>query len=439
MKTYLTTLLIIAWILLSTPALAHDEIKTHNLSTEQKELVEKRLWVFFNQVEKYSIERQKQIYTILDERLKKYDGRYAANTVNYSIIDILTEAVEHKQSDITASAEDILSHVIYGTDYHEVEKIETPTEPSDNNVDQEDASEDMSETEEQNENEVIYRSDLDTDDLNEFDKDILAGTSAGVMSLRVRANLEPIETERVEVTFNQDIDNIGMRWNLYHDWVLVGQASASDVNDNVMIFDNMTDLTIWETTSYLQLEIITETIWEDYIGQARNNISVTRVSLQENKWTITWDDVWGRTFRETSRAFSIVPVKITVNLESEFGKNISTSRVKIMADVNENNDNGNRLSGRLTGVILQISGFKRAGDISILNWNGVSIGEANITWSWEVTISLTPDSISSRGESYEIVTNTEALFRIPQDWIIYSDGNQTFTSNLDSQIFLGQR
>ena len=80
------------------------------------------------------------------------------------------------------------------------------------------------------------------------------------MSLRVRANLEPIETERVEITFNQDVDNIGLSGNLYHDGVLVGHASKSDVRDSVMIFDNMTDLTIEEQTTYLQLEIITETI-----------------------------------------------------------------------------------------------------------------------------------------------------------------------------------
>ena len=427
MKTYLTTFFLLAWILLSAPALGHEDI-TNNLSPEQEQAVEKRLWVFFNAVEKYSIERQTQIYTILDERLEKYVGRYAVDSVNYSIIDILTQTVEHKKMDIASPAKDILSHVIYGTEYHATEdtpaEVITPEEIPTENVE---------------EKEEIYRADLDTENLNEFDKDILAGTAAWVMSLRVRANLEPIETERVEITFNQDVDNIGMRWNLYHDWILVWKASASDVKNSVMIFDNMTDLTIPETTSYLQLEIITETIWQDHIGQARDNINVTRVSLQENKWTITWDNVWGRTYRETSRAFSIVPVRITAELESEFGKNISTSKLRIVSDAGNNNDNGNWFTGRLTGLKIQVSSFDRAWDISVFNGNGTRIGSANISWSGEITIPLTPDSISSRGETYEIITTAEALFRIPQDWVIYSAGNQTFTSNLDSQVFLGQR
>jgi len=407
MKTLIT--IVIALTLSLWVTHAHKKTSSYNLSDSALQKVEQRLERFFDTVESYSETRQERVYNILDERIEKIINKYNDGTPQKAVLDIL--------------------QISDGTDYHIPEEIEeTPVIESP--VWEESVKEEKKE---------IYRADLDSDNLNEFDKDILAGLSAWVLSLRVRANLEPIETERVEVTFNQDIDNIGLKWNLYHDWELVWQASSSDVRDSMMIFDNMTNLTIWETTSYLQLEIVTETIWRDKLGQARDNIMVTRVSLQENKWTITWDNVWNKTYRETSRAFSIVPVKISTSVESEFEKNKSTSRVKISANAWSNNDNGNGFSGRLTGITVEVSAFDSAWEISVLNGNGTRIWSANIIWSGEIMINLIPDSISSRWEVYELITDSEAIFRIPQDGIIYSAGSDAFTSNLDSQIFLGQR
>lgn len=432
MKPYLTTLFIIAWILLSSPTFAHEKTGSYNLTESQTQRIEQTLEVFFGKVEKYSETRQVEIYTILDQRIWAIIDRYEAWTSSRAVLDILSLSVDHMaEKGENTSVSKVLKHVIYGSEYHMSEEVEVITPPVEV-TNPEPSDEEVEDTR-------VYRADLDTENLNEFDKDILAGTAAGVMSLRVRANLEPIETERVEITFNQNVDNIGLRWNLYQNGLLVWEASSSDVDGSVMIFDNMTNLTIEEQTTYLQLEIITETIGKDKLWQARENINVTRVSLQENRWTITWDKLWNKTYREISRAFSIVPVKITANTQSEFGKNSSISRVRITAEADNNNDNGSGFSGRLEGIKIQISSFDRAWDISVFNWNGVRIGWANITWSGEITIALDSDSISSRGESYEIITNAEAIFRIPQDGIIYSAGDQTFTSNLDAQVFLGNR
>ena len=437
MKPYITSLFIIAWILLSSPTFAHEKIGSYNLTEKQTTQVEKILEVFFQKVEGYDETKQTNIYSTLNQRIWAIIARYEIWSPQRAVLDILDLSVDHmSEKDENTSVSDVLRHVIYGTEYHILEEIKVIIPPvEDNNPEPSDEEVETEEVEDTR----VYRADLDTKNLNEFDKDILAGTAAWVMSLRVRANLEPIETERVEITFNQDVDNIGLSGNLYHDGVLVGHASKSDVRDSVMIFDNMTDLTIEEQTTYLQLEIITETIWKEYIWQARDNIAITRVSLQENKWTITWDNLWNKTYRETSRSFSIVPVKITANAQSEFGKNSSISRVRIRADADNNNDNGSGFSGRLTGIKIEVSAFDRAWDVSVFNWNGVRIGWANISWSGEITIALDSDSISSRGESYEIITNAEAIFRIPHDGIIYSAGNQTFTSNLDAQVFLGNR
>ena len=437
MKLYITSLFIIAWILLSSATFAHEKIGSYNLTEKQTTQVEKILEVFFQKVEGYDETKQTNIYSTLDQRIWAIIGSYEIWSPQRAVLDILDLSVDHmSEKDENTSVSDVLRHVIYGTEYHILEEIKiiippvetTNPEPSDEELETEEV-----------EDTRVYRADLDTENLNEFDKDILAGTAAGVMSLRVRANLEPIETERVEIMFNQDVDNIGLRWNLYQNGLLVWEVSSSDVDGSVIIFDNMTNLTIEEQTTYLQLEIITETIGKDKLWQVRENINVTRVSLQENRWTITWDKLWNKTYREVSRAFSIVPVKITANTQSEFGKNISTSRLSISADAGNNNDNGSGFSGRLEGIKIQVSAFDRAWDISVFNWNGVRIGWANITWSGEITIALDSDSISSRGESYEIITNAGAIFRIPHDGIIYSAGNQRFTSNLDAQVFLGNK
>jgi len=427
MKQFITTLFIITWVFFSSTTLAHDEVKNYNLTDSQSQKIEQRLEIFFNKVEALSEERQANIYTTLQERIEKIINKYKDGTPQRAVLDILSISVDHmSEKDISTSPQKVLGHVIYGTDYHIVETISSEEVESEDEIIEE-------------ESEEIYRADLFTEELNEYDKDILAGTSAGIMSLRVRANLEPIETERVEISFNQDVDNIGLRWNLYHQWILVWHASASDVKNDIMIFDNITKLTIGETTSYLQLEIVTESIGLDTLWEAKNNVNIVRVSLQENKWTITWDNVWNKTYTETSRAFSIVPVKLTADLSSEFGKNISTSQIRLEADAGDNNDNGDWFSGKLTGIKVQVSGFDTAWDISVYNENGALIWSASISWSGDITISLNPDTISSRGETYKIITNAEAIFRIPQDGIIYSAGNNSFTTNLENEVFLGQR
>ena len=79
------------------------------------------------------------------------------------------------EKDENTSVSDVLRHVIYGTEYHILEEIKviippvetTNPEPSDEEL----------ETEEP-EDTRVYRADLDTENLNEFDKDILAGTAA---------------------------------------------------------------------------------------------------------------------------------------------------------------------------------------------------------------------------------------------------------------------
>ncbi len=438
MKTYLISFVLLAWILFSAPALAH-EYTSNNLSPEQEQAVEKRLWVFFNAVEKYSIERQTQIYTILDERLEKYVGRYAVDSVNYSIIDILTQAVEHKKMDIASPAKDILSHVIYGTNYHIVVEPEVET------------IEEIIITEKEiivEEKEVIYRADLDTENLNEYDKNILAWTAGWIMSVRIRADREPIETETVEIGFNQDIDNIWLRANLYHDGILIAESSKSDADGISITFENLKWFIIGETTSFLQIEILPEIIWRDHIWEIREGLVVTGVSLRDNTWTISGRHVWTQRYTDFSPEFNIVPLALETKIESQFEKDKSIALLHISTDAWENNDNGNGFSPELTGINIEFTSIQKEWDITVFNGNG------EIIWfsvtrrdPREVSILTGPrsvfipldDSISNKGEVYEIVTNAEGIFRIPQDGIRYSTGRQGFETNLEKELFLGER
>ena len=79
------------------------------------------------------------------------------------------------EKDENTSVSDVLRHVIYGTEYHILEEIKVIVPPvEDNNPE---PSDEELETEKV-EDTRVYRADLDTKNLNEFDKDILAGTAA---------------------------------------------------------------------------------------------------------------------------------------------------------------------------------------------------------------------------------------------------------------------
>jgi len=433
---------LILWVSFWSYAWAHENSNffTNNLDQSVKLNLENRLNVFLNKVDTYSQITQNNIYRDLENRIDIYKDRYAVNSDTYAILEIVDLIAQHKlDSDIIFTNWEILSHIIFGQDiphYTEQEDFDNMNE-----------SEMQNDTDDQQDNDIIdeneefgeYRADLDTDQLNEVDKNILAGTAKWVMQLEVRANLEWVESKTVEFRFNQNIENIWLVGRLYKNWFFVWESSRSDARWNVITIDNLNNFVIDTDTEYVQLELATQAIWKEEIWKTMSNLQVTRTTFKDNTWVITWDKIWDRVNNQTSKNINIVPADLSVSVKSEFTSDSSTSHIDILPLVWNNNENGNIFSPRLSWITLLVSSLSTPGSVNVLNGNGVEIGSWNINWNGNVFISLSPDSISNSGEEYRIITSAEWNFRISQNGILYTAGSDTYTSKLAKQLFLGQK
>ena len=434
----------IAWtVLISSFAQvqAHDTTNMFtNISVSTKAKVEKRLASFLRTIGKYDEDKQTQAYETLQNKIDLYESRFDVNSEIYWVFEMIDLIAEHKlDTQSILSDSQILSHIIYWNDfphYNTAPVDENPNEETDtdSNIDQEDTS-NSDNTQSQDE----YRADLDTEDLNEVDKNIVAWSAKGIINIRVRADLEDIKSETVEFRFNKNIDNIGLIGRLYHDGILVGESSQSDTRGSVLTIDNISDFIIGTQTSNIQLELLTQTIGKEEVWRALNDVQVVSTTFKDNTWMITGDTVWDTTYNQVSQNFSIVPADIVVTADSEFEKYVSTANITITPSVGNNNDNWNIFSTSLESITLQVSSFEQAGTVSIFNSNGVQIWSGNISSAWNTTIDIDSDNISSSGETFRISTTAEGTFRISQNGIEYSVGGDTYQSNLQEQVFLGQR
>lgn len=409
---------------------AHTSIQTYsNLSLSTKHSIESRLTNFLDRIDKFDKERQNAIYRELQNKIDTMQIRYALDSEIYTLLEIIYVIATHKlDSQSILSNDEILSHVLFWENIPHYQLDES------DKIQEEDLG-----TDDKIESKWEYRADLDTQDLNERDKNILAGTSRWILNLEVRADREWIKTEIVEFRFSENIDNIGLVGRLYKDGIFVWESSQSDTKGNILSIDNLTSLIIDTQTTNIQLELLTKTIGKEQVGKELSDVRVISTTFKDNTWVITWDAIWERVISENSRSFSIVPADVSVNLESEFNRDSSTAVIKISPLVWNNNENGNIFSPKLSGVILQVSSLSNPGNINIFNGNGIEIGSGNINWNGNIFISIHPDSISKWGEKYSITTTAEWNFRISQDGIQYSAGGNTYTSKLQQQIFLGQR
>ena len=161
MKHILAVLISIMMLLSFT--YAHDLEKQYNIfSDTQKISMESRLLTFFNKVDSFESEKQQSIYTKLNTRIQNLTFKYDTNSTGFSILDMLSVILAHKlDTQVILSNAQILDHVIYGTDYKHYLEIESQEESDiveeDDNV------------------EPIVRDDINTQELNEYEKDILAG------------------------------------------------------------------------------------------------------------------------------------------------------------------------------------------------------------------------------------------------------------------------
>lgn len=398
----------------------------NTLTSVEKQAIEKRLDVFLMKVDSFDTERQIEVYQTLQSKIWDIQARYQADSKQAVILWAIDDIAIHKiENQWKYTNEDILEHVFYN------KQLQTVNTQSDENEGISEETEPEEETPK-----VVYNY---TQDLNEYEKDILAGDSLWVVSYGVRANLESIDVETLEFTFNQNVDNIGLEGSLYLNGVFIGKSLSSDISGTKMSFENLTNLIIPEKTAYLQLELFPEIIWKDRLGEYKSDLKIINVSLTDAKGVTTWDTVWNKSFSEDTKAFNIVPVKLFATVESEFEKNKSTAKLRITPDEGENNENWNDFNASLEEIDIKVTSFDVAGDVFVYNSQWVLLWSININSSWTYTIPLTSDLISSRWESYSIETTLEGVLHIPQDGIRYSAGSYNIETKLGKNLFLGQR
>lgn len=403
------------------PTMAHENPRNPDLQSAEKKVLESRLENFLERLDGYDSQTQNLLYEILEERIQERLWSYEIDSKPYIVLELVSDVVTHKIDETnTLSNMQILWHVLYAQEYDVAVE--------------DDVQEAIIEIEEIQEDDYDY-----TQELNEYEKDILAGEKAGVVSYGIRTGLESIDVETVEFHFNQNVDDIGLQGKIYLNGEFVAGAIASDIDGTIMTFDNIPDLRIPKSTVYLQLVLYPEHIGKDSIGAVKENLVITRVILKDTKGVTTGDKTGNKTYTEDSKAFNIVPVKLLVSVEAEFQKHQSTSELKIIPQRGSNTDNGNDLNAYLSEIDIRVSALDESGDIFIFNSNNALIGTASITSSWTITVVLTPDVISQRGEVYTFQTTAKGIFSIPQDGIRYSAGGYNLESKLWERINIWQR
>ena len=212
-------------------------------SLQEKKALEIRLEVFLEKIDVLSDQQQASIYEKLQERISTLFVKYEEGSKNFELLHILETLVQEKQTNNEKfSNEQILEYVLYSIEYDE----ELPEDTI------------IIEEEENSVPDLEY-----TGDLNEYEKSLLAGEYLPVVSYGLRANLEAIEVETVEFTFNQNIDNIGLSAHIYLNKKFVAKAFPSDIDGNTMVFDNIENLIVPEDKVYMQLELFPETIGKE--------------------------------------------------------------------------------------------------------------------------------------------------------------------------------
>lgn len=392
-------------------------------SNQEKQLIENKLELFLNKVDSFNQDQQFIVYEEIQNKISSIQWKYEVGSKGFILLDLIIHIVEHKIDNIEKwNNYQILEHTLYGVEY-KVEDLE------------EEGSIIIPETiEEKPLQEYNY-----SQELNEYEKTILAGEKKWIVSYRVRANLETIDVEIVEFSFNQDIDDIGMKAYLYLNGDFIWEANSHDISNSKISFQGLDNLIIPTKTSYLQLELLPDSIWKDFLWTVKSDVVVTWVKLLNGKGWITGDNITTRTYDEDSRAFNIVPVKLSLNVGAWFEKNKSSAELKITPHRGKNNNNGADFNAYINEIDVIVSSLDVSWEISVFNSQGVLIWNTTVNSSGKTTITLTPDVISSRWEVYRLETSIEWNFYLPQDGIRYSAGSYSIEIKNGQELYLGQR
>lgn len=285
----------------------------------------------------------------------------------------------------------------------------------------------------------------DANEDNEFDKVALAGNSAVIASFDVRADNEEVDVETATFTVagfgGTNLGDTVVNASLLLDGVVVATNANSDISNTSIVFEDMVDLIIPETTTELALQLNTANIGEDETGEALTGLQITQLVLSDAEGVESGKDTTnGDSGVVASKLLDVVTAVITPTDADTFGSDDKIAELRLVVDGGSNTDaSGDAVQAELIGLDIEVTSLSGTGMITVLNGNGDTVGTGAVTADGTVTVAISSDSIGNDDETYEIQTTAEAIYKVAKDGVNYSvNGAGSFTTKLENTLNLGE-
>lgn len=293
---------------------------------------------------------------------------------------------------------------------------------------------------------------------NEFDKLALAGNSVKIASFDVRADNEEVDVETATFTFSGantfatgSLKNTLINASLLLDGVVVATNANADISHasgsstGTILFEDITDLIIPESTTELVLQLNTANIGEDKVGVAQTGLYITDVVLSDAEGVDSGEDAPIKSLNGiSSKTVDVVTAVVTPSATDTFGTDDKIGSLRLVVDGGSNTDAaGDAVQANLTALSFEVTSFTGTGTITVLNGNGDTVGtSASITSnSGAVVVTLgAADSIGNDDETYEIQTTVEGIIKLNRDGVRYTVNTEptVFSTKLENTLNLGE-
>lgn len=232
---------------------------------------------------------------------------------------------------------------------------------------QEDTTEDNSWEIEEDKEDIIYTKEalypwFSTNYEDDTPKTILAGKESFIYNGSLVANIEEIEVEKMEFTFEgSDLSNFKYGFKeaiLYVEWykaqtITSNKFTLTNLSQGILEFDSIQGVFLPKEEIEFRLALVPQEIWYEKLGKYIPEITVSQVKVTQWKWVISGADISMKTLSEWSEKFQISPVILNVSVENSL-KDSSRATINISADwwKNTQNSSSRELKAKLESIKL---------------------------------------------------------------------------------------
>ncbi len=239
----------------------------------------------------------------------------------------------------------------------------------DNNgsTNQDDSLEDNSWEIEEDKEDIIYTKEalypwFSTNYEDDTTKTILAGKESFIYNGSLVANIEEIEVEKMEFTFeSSDLSNFKYGFKeaiLYVEWhkaqtITSNKFTLTNLSQGILEFDSIQGVFLPKEEVEFRLALVPQEIWYEKLGKYIPEITVSQVKVTQWKWVISGADISMKTLSEWSEKFQISPVILNISVENSLLES-SRATINISADwwKNTQNSSSRELKAKLESIKL---------------------------------------------------------------------------------------